>query len=804
VADPESQSSTKALGQIWQMPALLLGIALLVVGWLAARPEPPGRDYAAEISAARQYIAAERFDEATQGLNAVMPAYDQLEDPVKIQYHLAWGDAVVHAQRTHGWSKPENHHLIVEHYRAADELGHQLDDQRLTWLSESLIALEKHDEASEVASSPKIESPEARQELRRNALSASLGADGSTDSVVRALRQFLAEPDLARKHRIWAVARLGEAAIARGEHGEAADLIMRWLQRLDFANADDVGELLIVLGRAQLELGQRQAAERWFVQAQPMLDPGDPLQGDALAGLGRIRFQEEVITEAHEYFSDAAANYPASNLFVQTLIGKAECEARLGWLDQSLTTYDQAVEAVGEGRGGADAHDALAVSIREQREWRLAQGEYATALEYLKREQNLASPENPPALNLKMAMAHERIAAQMLGEADDSRTHARRLQALPQSKRIEVADHLEKAGEFYHAHAQQVAQNQPDQYGQSLWSAADCFDRSGLHDRAIKVFEQYREQRPDDPLQLQVSFRLAQAYQAEADFNTAIDLYGELQKKHPKSPEAYASLVPLARCYLAKGLDYWDQAEHVLLKVVTDHPALRPESRAYQEALIELGRLYYRRGSVGDYERAIERLSEAVARYGDDAGLPDMLFQLGDAYRKSVIQINQRLREPLPPSERSAFAAERASRLAEAQKAFDRVIKLYEARDDELTELQAVYLRNSYFYRADCAYDLGRFQGPGGAIELYQLAAKRYEHDPAALIAQIQIVNSYCELGEYQNARAANNKAKWMLERIDDQAFEDPNLPMTRAHWQRWLDWTSELSLTESSASARP
>lgn len=72
------------------------------------------------------------------------------------------------------------------------------------------------------------------------------------------------------------------------------------------------------------------------------------------------------------------------------------------------------------------------------------------------------------------------------------------------------------------------------------------------------------------------------------------------------------------------------------------------------------------------------------------------------------------------------------------------------------------------------------------------------------LIALIQIVNSYCELGEYDKARTANERAKVHLERIPDEAFNDPNLPMDRDHWRRWLEWTGQLSNVESAAVDTP
>jgi len=799
-----STTDASALSQKWQVPALLLGVVLLAVGWLVALPDAPRRDIAAELDVIRRDIAAGQFQEAITKLDLVLAEYDNLEDPLKIQYHLARADTIGAAQRDSGWSKRENHEAIVKHYRAAQSLEHQLDEQRLGWLHESLLALNKPDEADQVATTDTGGTPQARASMRREALGAALKREGPTDRVVQSLREFLADVDLSREHQIWAVARLAEAAITQGDHGDAAELLMRWLQRFEFATAKDVGELLVILGHAQLALGNRDAAERWYLQAQPMIEPGDPLHGQALAGLGRVRFAVDNIVEALEFYTDAVTSYPTSSLYVKTLVGKAECEARLGWTAASLETYDMAIEAIKAGRGNKLTRDALAASLRAQRDWRYSQREYATALDYLAREKRLHEPDAPPSLTLKLALTHERIAEQLIGLDPDQIDPRASLDGLTQQKRLEVVQHFEKAAQHYHEHARAVAKDQIDQYGESLWRAADCYDRSGLHDKAIEVFQEYARTQPNDPRQLQATFRLAQSYQAEAQFDAAAGLYKKLIDDNPKSPEAYASLVPLARCYLAKGLDSWDQAEHVLQSVVTDHEALRPESREYREALMELGRLYYRRGGSGDYERAIEALSEAVERYGNEIALPDLLFQLGDAYRKSVIQINARLREPLPPSEQSAFQAERASRLAAAQKAFDRAIKLYEASNRKRTALQALYLRNSYFYHADCAYDLGRFEGPGGAIELYDLAAKRYEKDPAVLVAQIQIVNSYCELGKYDQARTANERARWLLKRIKDEAFDDPNLPMSREHWQRWLDWTSELSLAERSAAVEP
>jgi TolA-binding protein len=454
----------------------------------------------------------------------------------------------------------------------------------------------------------------------------------------------------------------------------------------------------------------------------------------------------------------------------------------------------------------------------------------------------LRGDDPSPRLLHKLAVTHERLAESILGKTEapveanaqgaggpvvapdeesgdgamvagpvDPASSAVEVAGAPAAElsardRAMIVDHFEKAGHFYHRHARAIADG-TDQaaYSMSLWRAADAYDRAGMSEKAITLFQEYQATLPEGEHDIRATYRLAQAFQARGQFGTAARLYEQLIEENPKSPQAYDSYVPLARCYLAQGPKQWGRAEQELRAVVEGNPALRPTSPQYRAALVELGRLYYRRGEPGDYERAIERLSEAVQRYGDHPDLPEMRFQLADANRKSVAQLEKKLEGPISPSERAAIRAERAERLAAAQRGFGEVIEQYEQRDAEsLDDLESLYLRNSYFYRADCAYDLGRYEGADGAIALYTAAADRYDDEPSVLVAHMQIVNSWCELGRYDKARAANERAKWRLSRIEDEAFEDPNLPMSREHWKRWLEWTSELALADNASTASP
>jgi tetratricopeptide (TPR) repeat protein len=148
----------------------------------------------------------------------------------------------------------------------------------------------------------------------------------------------------------------------------------------------------------------------------------------------------------------------------------------------------------------------------------------------------------------------------------------------------------------------------------------------------------------------------------------------------------------------------------------------------------------------------------------------------------------------------AAQQQERTLRLEEAQKLYTQVITELEARPEpSLSDLERLYHRNAFFYRADCAYNLGRFEQ---AIELYDVAARKWERDPASLVALVQIVNAYGELGMVQEAKAANRRAQDQQRRIPEEAFNDPNLPMSRRHWEEWLKWTEELKLFEPAGAA--
>jgi len=289
---------------------------------------------------------------------------------------------------------------------------------------------------------------------------------------------------------------------------------------------------------------------------------------------------------------------------------------------------------------------------------------------------------------------------------------------------------------------------------------------------------------------------------ADRQYAPALAQFQRLVDEHPRSPETYASLVPMAKCQEAMG--DLELAAQTLSRVLEDHQTITPDSGEYREALIALGKLYHQMGKddPDKYARAIELLSEAVQRYGKGEEGPVLRYLLADALRQSVPALDEQIAVTQSQSIQLTLQQERNDRLEQAQMLYNQAINGFEALRNtrgELDAIEQVYLRNAYFYQADCAYDRGVYEQ---AIQLYSTAANNYANDPASLIARIQIVNAYCELGRFQDARVANDMARSQLERIPDSAFEDENLPMKRAHWENWLRWTSERDLFGRQASA--
>jgi len=373
----------------------------------------------------------------------------------------------------------------------------------------------------------------------------------------------------------------------------------------------------------------------------------------------------------------------------------------------------------------------------------------------------------------------------------------RSLPALSQVDRIRTETQMRetrtRAGDAYIAYSRKLTLADDNGYGEALWKGIDLYDRANNAQCVISALDLFVAERPEDPLAPDALLKLGRAYQAAGLFDRAIEAFQRNLFRYPRSLAASKSAVPLAQAYIAKGPDAYTKAENVLLSVVDNNPLITPQAEEFKQALFELAQLYYR---TTRYEEAVSRLEEFTNRYSNDDRTGQLLFLMADSYRKSAGLLDVKLATAdasngVGAVDPVAAAAAKRDRLLKARGLYDKVIELYRNQAPS-KPIDQLYFKLSHFYRADCLYDLGNF---AEAIKLYDAAAFKYQEDPSALAAYVQIVNSYCALGKVQEAKTANERAKWLLRRIPPDAFNDGTFSMPKGYWEQWLKWTSETGM---------
>jgi tetratricopeptide (TPR) repeat protein len=840
-ADPTAAStSTGSWSDVWQLPTLLLALGLLLIGlWMyTAQHKPAPFDVRQGLDDVVASLRINQYEQAHAQLEEVR-RHLSLDTPMqqRARYYLVQGDLVYEQQHAHRWDNPADHRKVLAAYQQARDMGLVFDDRRLLRWAETHAALGEDDRALARLDELSPAGADRRHEIIRRIIERRLvrQRQNSIEQLAPLLSRFeqelarVADRVVRRDQEVWAVAlraRLLLTQDADGRGDEPHQVIRRLpreLIRLTNLYGDEaLAPVKVPLAEAFARVGRFDDAEHWFrIAAQDIAaDPTDALHPRILVGLGRIALvRDDDPREALRLFDRAHREYPGTAARLDAAIGVGDVHARLGAHAEAREVLALTVAALRRGAQHAPDREAdrqrhelrQVILVHHDRE--AAEGQYARAIDYLLVLGPLYEGDWPMDLLARLATAHRQLARRNVDEArtlmaeatgaDGRRTAAARADWIGQYRMLnqDAAIHYQQAGDYFYQYALRAnAAGDEQAFADTLWASAQCYDHAQLWDRAIERYADYTQHRPEDPRRHRARLHLALAYQASGRFDAALQHFTLLidDPETRTSPEAYDALVPMAQCFLAVG-DV-DAARRTLLTVVEDHPAITPESAQYRDALTELGRLHHR---AGQFNLAIERFTQAMDLYGRVSGdeAAAMRFALADSYRQSARELSQRLEEAVSQTQLVQRRAERQRRLEEAMKLFDQVITQLDQHPTELlSDLQRLYLRNAFFYRADCAYDLGRYRQ---AIELYDLAASRYAQDPASLVALVQIVNAYSAQGLVAQARAANRRAYEHFSRIPDEAFDDPNLPMDGRHWDQWLRWTNELNLHDAADRAQ-
>lgn len=815
----------------WPLPVLILGVALLGWGLSKWANQAPGPDFPGAMDSVRRLIDEAKYEEALAKLNDPIARYlsdPAVTDDIRRDFHLFSADALAYAQKARGLNVAANHQQVVDLYLGARQRFHAvLDGRRTVNLAESFLALGRADEAmQEIKLIPDALASDRRALLRRvidHRVKASGGA-ALDENLMDTLSRFRDDPSASEQDRAWAVARQTRMRLDAGFPEESVRRLLPEIQRLESRLSPEAGELLLLLGRAYFEMGDTAAAKEHLGRAERALPESAESLAEAKVLLGRIAQSHSELESAKDHFTLVTTRFAKAPITVRAWLGLGEVEADLGDEQRSIEAYEKAVDSVRAGWMKAGASDPAAApgsvsdadasmsparklaieldaSLGQRFRDRLQKGQFETAAKYAALAERLFPADRaPPEVPLRLAEISRAAAESLIPPG------ARGAESPPDLSQIDPVSREEAKRRFYEAamayqrHAKAALIADPEASAESLWLSADCYDLAGEQDRAVDGFVQYIQTQQQGPRRLIAQYRLARSLQSMGQYKKAIPLFEDIVENAPLSDEASMSLIPLAQCYLlASGDADAPKAEARLLQIV-EGKQFEPTARQFRLAVIELGRMYRR---IGDYPKAIERLTEAVARYPDLEKDPAIQSALADSYRLSAGVIGAQLNNAMPQNERTRLTRLKRERLEAALDLYDRVRELLEAQDPRrASELEKITLRNAMFYRGDCAFDLGEFHGEDKeksrgyyqqAIRAYDAAAQRYADDPSSLAAMMQIVSAYAALGRWTEAQTAQNRAKARLKELPPEAWANASGPMDKQHWERWLDSSVKL-----------
>ena len=777
---------SRRAGKLWQIPLLLASLGLFGYACYLFIDPKPGLTIDQKIKVARNYLTQERPDAAIEQLNKLLNT-EKLDKAHNGQIHLmlAEGISVAENQKDKKVRIPRKHEQIIEQTQLALASDIPPNHEIHRRLAESYEALRDVPNALKHYRAAMLLDPTHSIRMQRKIIDLQLSHEDA-EGAATALAEYISRKDLTDSERAWA---LCESAHLKIDHGSYADSrgLLADAAKLS-AEPVDQGQINFWLGYCAWKLGDSDEAERFLRVARDQMHTRHPLDGDACYILGKMAQDKQDWKVANSFYDIVAVDHPESRMAPLARLGRGICRIATAQDEAGLTDLHNLTnwlnQTEGAKLGKAKFQPETVAGLKQATDLLTARANYTGALELLAYEQSL-QPELPPMFFARLGNVYEKRGEQVT-KAIATAKPVEQVRLQQQARDLNA-----NAGDAYVAYSRALTLADDKGYGEGLWHGIDLYDRAGDLRRAVSALKLFVTERPTDPLAPDALLRLGRAYQALGGYDEAIAAFQQNLFRHPTALAASKSAVPLAQAYIAKGPDYYGRAEKTLTDVL-GNPLITPEAAEFRQALFDLAQLFYR---TNRFEEAISKLEELTQRYPQDEKMGQLLFLMADSYRKSATLLGEPLKITQAPDATAAAAVDTTevvsavrSRLTKARTLYDRVIDTYRVAEPK-DEVGKLYQKLSHFYRADCAYDLRNYTE---AIRLYDTAAFRYQDDPSALSAYVQIVNSYCALGRFDEARTANERAKVLLKKMPTDAFADGSFAMPKEYWQEWLKWTGD------------
>ena len=767
------------LTELWQLPLLAVSLGLFGFATYLFIDPKPGLSIDQKIDVARLYLRNDRPEAALDQLNKIITT-EQLDKAREGGVHLLLAQAIDDAQKQKHIDLPSNREQIIEQTNLALSQGVKSSAPIQQRLGESYESLDRPTEALDHYRQAMAMDADHALSLQRKVIDLQL-AENDAGPADASLELYLKSSDLSAGERAWALCERAKLLVDHGEFVKARALLDQALQLSSDPAAE--GQVNYYLAYCSHKLGDSAEAERMLRAARDQMGVQNPLDADAAYLLGQIFEERNDPATAESFYQDVIVSHPDAKIATLALLGRGTSRVAQSQDDAGLTDLRDVTTQIGEKAYREKFKPQVINGLSAAAGALSSRGNYQGTLELLSDEQEL-EPSPPAEFYARLGEVYEQRANQLEQKTDDA-TAADKIR-----RESQIRDMLTHAGDAYIAYSRALTLADDKAYGEALWKGIDLYDRAANLQCVVSALELFVAERPDDSLAPAALLRLGRAYQAAGMFDKAIAAFQRNQFRYPNSLAASKSAVPLAQAYIAKGPADYAKAESVLRSVIENNPLLTPEAEEFKQSLFELAQLYYR---TGRFEEAIAKLDELTARYPTDERLGQLQFLMADSYRKSAELLDDKSATANPKDAGAAIdvaeaAAARKDRLVKAHDLYDHVIDLYRANAPK-TDIDALYNKLAHFYRADCLYDLGQYDE---AIRQYDAAAFRYQDDASSLAAYVQIVNAYYALGKPEEAKAANERAKWLLKRMPAESFTDGSFAMPKEYWENQLKWTGQ------------
>ncbi|MHC4908165.1 MAG: tetratricopeptide repeat protein [Planctomycetota bacterium] len=804
--DGEVAASWSSWSNLWQVPTILLSMALIGVGIALAISRTPGNDFDGALNQVDDLIAVGELETARQRLVEVIePRLGVATDLQLGRFHATVADWTYFTQKGLGQSQDDINVRIGSKYERASSAGYPLSPARIERWAEVSIAADDLQTAREQyaileAMTLSPTAPRALRE-RRNRILRQLvmhsldKPDAPYLELMRLLDDYRRNELVSVDDRMWAIARQASLRLETGRYQEAIDRLLLESRRIEAEAAlagRSFGEFHTLFARAYYHTGAYDDAHfQLDLALKEFGDVSDPAKGEALLVLGQLAVTEGDHELARDTLQVVVRDYEGERCHIAAVLNLAEVSSVLGRHDDSIDLYAQLEGMLATAEPQRDVTPIrVANSLIDRHQASLAMGRLERSLRYIQIAETLFPPGDiEPAVLQHLATTHRQIADNLMGRSSDALTanpdqRFDDIDAASPEERFEANAHYREAGRYGAQHARAMIATQASDEAiksaaDSMWLAADSFDLGGNWDRAIDHFNTFIDQRMRVVQIPEALLRRGLAFQAINEHEKAVESFDLLLAEHPTTIDASRSHVPKSRSLVK--LDRVKDALGVLQDVVRGQ-RLQPSSVDFRNALMAYGILL---AEYGEPVEAITQLETALQRYPGDPRETELRFELASAYREAARGLDST--NPLLPPTRQREEQARATKwLNESQRLYRLVREdLADRSPMRLDRVEQKLLRTAHLYEADCAFELEQYDQ---AIQLYERTVSEYRNHHSSINALVQIVNCYHRLGNDTKARGAHERTLDRLRQLPDRAFDEDDALMDRKAWERWLE----------------